>query len=359
LSEQSHIVVDIWVTRDGERIEDHDINALSVSQDLGQPDMCVLVLNNEGNAISNQAKLGDAIEIKIGGESGEHIFQGEVVGIEPEYKAGGESKCVLRAFNRLHRLLRGRKSKTYLEESDQQIAQAVAQANGLSAECGSDTSITHEHVYQHNQTDLEFLRLRAARIGYEVWVEDRTLHFDKPKTDRDSGLALVFGEPGDGLHLISFMPRLSSAAVVEKVEVRGWNPEEKEEIVGTASSAATRLGSKTAVDETKGVFGSVVTYEVDHPIFSADEANAIAEARFAELRMSYITGEALCIGNPGFKPGVVIKITVNNDDEKDRFNGKYFIAGATHRFSQTQPGSRKGGYTALLRLNRDAEAGEG
>jgi len=33
-------------------------------------------------------------------------------------------------------------------------------------------------VYQHNQTDLElFLRTRAARIGFEVRVEDSTLVF--------------------------------------------------------------------------------------------------------------------------------------------------------------------------------------
>jgi uncharacterized protein len=357
VSDDQHQVVDLWVTRAGTRIEDGKLQAFSIDQDLSQPDMCVLVLRNEGSEISHEAKLGDAIEVKIGGESGKHIFQGEVVGIEPEYKAGGESKCVLRAFNRMHRLLRGRKSRTFLDQSDQDIVNTIAGDSGLSAECGSDTRITHEHVYQHNQTDLEFLRIRAARIGYEVWVEDRTLHFDKPKTDRDSGLELIFGEPNEGLTLTSFLPRLSSASVVEKVVVRGWNPEKKEEIVGEATGSGSRLGSKTGDAETKTAFGSIVTYEVDHPIFSVEEAKAIAEARLGELRMGYITGEALCKGNADFKPGVVIKITVNKDKSDDRFNGKYLIGGATHRFSHTQGGSGEGGYRSLLRVSRDAEGG--
>ena len=41
-------------------------------------------------------------------------------------------------------------------------------------------------------TDLEFIRLRAARIGFELLVNDKDLFFRK-RTDADSGITLDFG----------------------------------------------------------------------------------------------------------------------------------------------------------------------
>jgi phage protein D len=291
------------------------------------------------------------------------IFKGEVCGLEPNYRATGESTCVVRAFNRLHRLLRGRKSKTFVEMSDQDIASAIAGDAGLSAQCGSEHRITHKHVYQHNQTNLEFLRLRAARIGYDVWVDGTDLHFNKAQTDRNSGIKLTHGAQADGgsgeaIALISFSPRMSSANVVKKVIVRGWDPEKKEEIVGEASVASSSLGSKTG-ESASSAFGTVETFEVDHPIFSVEEARAIAESRLGELSMNFITGEAWIPGKATIKAGIVIEIEINRDSANDRFNGKYLVSGATHTYSHAKGGGGSGGgggFKTQVRVARDAES---
>ena len=115
-------------------------------------------------------------------------------------------------------------------------------------------------------------------------------------------------------------------------------------------------GSKPASSATKSAFSNIKSFAVDHPIYSVEEANKIAEAKVNEAMMSYITGEGECRGTPDIKLGAVVTITVNPDKQGDRFNGKYMVVGCSHRYSHTKIGD-SGGYVTAFRVQRDAEGG--
>jgi phage protein D len=138
--------------------------------------------------------------------------------------------------------------------------------------------------------------------------------------------------------------------------VRGWDPAKKQEIVGQAKAQSSKLGKTAAHSATKKAFSNIATFEVDHPIASVDEAKKIAEAKVGEATMGYVTGDGECRGTPEIKPGVVVAITVNPDDSADRFNGKYMVVGATHKYTHAKTGDT-GGYVTSFRVNRDAEGG--
>ena len=235
-----------------------DVFEVSVDNDLNQPDMATILVSNVKGQYSHMVKLGDDCQISA---SNEPIFKGEVIGLEPVFDSNLPSRCVIRAFNRLHRLTRGRKSRTFANMSDQDIVRTVCQGVGLSAKSDGAVQIRHDHVYQHNQTDLDFLHQRAARIDYELVVDDTTLFFRPRKTDRDSGVQLVFGE-GD---FERFRPKLSGARQVNKVIVRGWDPVQKKEIVGEATATAT-LGGQSA-PRASGLQG-VEMVSSDRPVHS-------------------------------------------------------------------------------------------
>ncbi len=219
-SDQSGFSTEIDVFFDGTEVEDADIISFVVERDLGQPDMAVITLRNDHHKHTRDRSPAQSVEIKAGGaQEGSPkstVFKGEIVGIEPVFKARGDSRVVIRAFNKMHRMLRGTKSKIFQNQSDQDIVSSIVGAHGLSAQCGSDPKITHLHVYQHNQTDLEFVRARAARLGFSVWCEDTKLFFDKPKTDQDSGIMLKIEETGEH-QLKAFHARVSAVNVVNKV----------------------------------------------------------------------------------------------------------------------------------------------
>jgi phage protein D len=349
----THVAVSVA----GTAVPESELVRMVVDIDLNQPAMAVITLHNAGSRHSNSHKQGDAIEVKVGDSGGTTIFKGEIVGIEPIFEAGADSKCIIRAFDRLHRLLRGRKSRTFQKQSDKDIVSTIVGDHGLSAQFGSEPPTTkYEHVYQHAQNDLEFLRTRAARIGRCVWVDDQTLHFEKPKTDQDSGIEFKLTANAEGGHRMKkFAPRMSSAGVVKKVTVRGWDPEKKQEIVGEATAASSKLGATNAASASDA-FGEVKTFTVDQPIASVEEAKAIAQAKLDDLAMGFITGEAECFGNPTYKPGIVVKITVNEEQTDDVFNGKYFVNGVAHVYSHASGGS--GGYNTILKVARDAQKGQ-
>jgi phage protein D len=332
---------------DGTEIPDADFVSYVVERDMFQPDMAAIVLSNQNDVYSPKIKIGMPIEIKVGKES-ESIYKGELVGAEGAYKGGQTTRLTLRAMNKMHRLLRMRKSLTFTEKTDQQILSQVANDAGLSVEWKHDKSITYKHVYQHNLTDLEFIRTRAARMGCHVWCEDTKLFIKEPDLGQKSGVKVSVDKDGN---LRAFTPRISSAAVVKKVTVKGWNPETKELITGEAQAQNSPLGSENAVGAC-GDLGKEETFTVDHPIWSKEEADALAKARLRELNLTFLTGEAEMMGNPKVALGKSIEIQANANNASDPFNGDYYVAGVTHR--HTMPKSKEGGYVTIVKFMRDA-----
>lgn len=334
-----------------------DLLSFVIERDMFQPDMASIVLSNEGGKYA-ATNVAATVQINIGDAAGTPVYHGEVVGLEPFYKGDEKQRILIRCMNKLHRLLRLRKSITFSDKTDQQILSQVVGDAGLSLEWKHEKSIPYKHVYQHNQNDLEFLRTRAARMGCHVWCVDTKVFVKQPDLQQSPAVKLTTSKPvGDeGQSTIkSFTPRLSAANIMKKVTVRGWNPETKELIAGDFSAKDSKLGPKNAV-AASGALGKEETFTVDHPIWSQEEAVALAKARLVDLSLTYITGECELTMDPERDLGQVISITVNDDDETgdtDPFNGRYYVMGVTHRFIINK--GREGGYSTILRVARDAQ----
>ena len=339
--------VDIFI--DGVQVSDNHFQSYTVDRDMFMPDMASIVLANQGDVYSTKP-IGAKVEIKVG--AGTSIYQGELVGLEPVYKGGEKAKILLRAMNKFHRLLRKRKSLTFTNKTDEQILKQVVGDAGLSLEWKHEKSIQYKHVYQHNQTDMEFLRTRAARMGCHVWCIGDKIFVKQPELQGSEIATLAVDVSSTNAELRMFAPRLNATAIVNKVTCRGWNPETKELITGEASVQSSQLGSQTGVAGSSKL-GNEETFTVDHPVWSQEEAAALAKARLQDASLTYITGEAEVKGSGLFDLGKLVKITPNSAGADDPFNGKYYIMGVSHRHLIGK--SKDAGYTTILRLARDAQ----
>lgn len=342
----------------GKEIDDGQVISFVVEQDLGQPDMAVITLNNANHIQTTNAAIaqGKPVEIWVQ-EPPVIIFKGEVVGIEPIYKAGGQSTCIVRAFNKMHRLLRGKKSKSFQGPKVKNILEQICQGAGLTLDASPEADAEVKHFYQHNQTDLDVIRQFGARLGCSVWCVDSKLYFKKDDLETFSEVWFRFSldAAADNDHQMQwFSPRMSSAEVVKKVIVQSWDPEKKEAIKGEAEAQNSKLGSDHAANASKAAGGDGTTYVVDHPVVDVATANAIAKAKLAERMMSYIVGELGVNGKADYKVGMVVGVQVNKDEPNDAFNGKYFVNGCSHKYSRAQ-GAQKGGYNTVMRVTRNAE----
>src|SRR5579872_4053729 len=231
--------LDATVKLQATEVTGDEVFDLTVECDLDLPDMAAIVLANKSTKWTEKVNLGDTVEVKLGfaanAATPNIVFKGEVTGLEPIYDTKGGQRVIVRCLNALHLLARGKQSVSYTKVTDKDMVDKIVAKYGLSADYGdTPPTVQYDHVYQHNQTDLEFVRLRASRLGFEVFCEDKKLFFRK-RTDQDSGIEYEFGVGGQDKVLERFAPRLSTANQVSEVRVRGWDPDQKKEILGSAT----------------------------------------------------------------------------------------------------------------------------
>jgi phage protein D len=298
----------------------------------------ITLTGKKGLEFASDVRLGAGAEVTAAGDP-VPVFRGEVVRIDPVFHAG-EAVVVVHAFDRLHRLTRGRKTRTFEDVTDADLLRVVAEENGLVPGDAPELVERHPHVFQHDQTDLDFLRARAARIGYEVRTDADVLRMTPVPAD-PSLLLLAERPSAEGARLLEFRPRLSSSRTVQRVTVRGVDPASEREVVGSAV-AATRL-LVPGPDSPDLLFGRSVEVEPESPVATEEEAAALARAELA--RENPLSGEAASKGDPRLRPGVVVSI----DARETRFEGAYLVTGVSHRWSHP---SGADGYRTLLRLRR-------
>ncbi len=314
------------------------VSEVSVEQSLHLPDMFAIRVFDAGdpsqsgradyymNLDMGAYKVGDEVEILMGHQDDpKALTKGEVTSVELEIDQARGPVLTIRGYDRSHRLHRGRQIRSYLQMSDSDIVSKVAASVGLAAQTDS-TSTRHEYVLQYNQTNWEFLRELAARNGFELFVQDRTLHFRKPKPGQQPGPELRLGE-----NLLSVRTRVGSAYQAKEVVVRGWDPKSKQPIVGKATSGklAPKTGLAKSGQQVAQQFGGGTVYVVNHPIDDQTEAKNTAEAIFDELDGTYVQAEGTCLGDPTLKPGVTVKMSTIGQ----QLSGDYYVTSAVHRIS--------------------------
>jgi phage protein D/phage baseplate assembly protein gpV len=281
-------------------------------------------------------KIGDIVEISPpGGLIEKPLVKGEITAISGDYDATG-NRVHLRGYDISHRLHRGRKTRTFVNVTDSDIVRRVASAAGLDIGTLDQTTTTHDYVSQANQTDWDFLKSRAKAAGYLFYVDQGLLYFKKP-TDSATApgegnlmetteFTLVYGSD-----LIEWRPRLNSAEQVSQVEVRGWDRENKRELVSQAAAATTAAKlSDTSPISVAQPFGDATFVHAYHPGESSDELDAAAKVYANHIGSAFAEAEGLARGNGDLRPGTAVSIS----GVADLFSGQFVISRAKHTFSR-------------------------
>ena len=326
------------------------VTGMIVDQDVRLPDMFSMELAASDDSEQPTAWIDDSSLFAVGNtfdvqlgyfDDMASVLIGEITGLEPRFSFDRQPILTIRGHDRRHRLNRDRKTRTFVQRKDSDIASQIAGEVGLTAET-TDSAVSHDYVLQANQTNLEFLQARARRIQYEVIVQDKTLLF-RPASNAESEVLTLTLEDD----LLEFYPRLSAMLPVSESAVRGWDPKEKKEIVSRARQGdeVSKMGGQTtAAVLVENAFGAAVGQISNYPIATQAEADQIAKGRFNHSALGLITGDGLCQGRTDLRAGKVIKV----DGVGTRFSGQYYVVNAVHRFSAQH------GYTTHFTVERNA-----
>ena len=324
----------------------NDILEISVEESLHLPGIFTLMFRNSAEPGQENAtfwqhqdkfEIGGKVEIGFRSSATESqefedqeegvVLKGEITAIESHFNAGAQAPIIVRGYDISHRLHRGRFNRSFQNMTDSDILKKLAHEVGMPTGTVDETGSPHDYLFQANQTNMEFLRNRAIRNGFELFTQDGKLHFREPKGGES--LKLVWLKD-----LSSFSVRVSSAEQVQSVEVRGWDYTQKQAIVATKSSdqvvTETEFGKgkdTSSVFEEKPTDPKMIV--VDRPMFSPEEAETMAQAIFDELGGEFVQADAQAEGNPKIRPGRIITL-----EEMNKYSGDYYVTEVRHLFSE-------------------------
>jgi phage protein D len=304
------------------------------------PDMFAIAFHDPDRDILGQLSgdIGSTVAIKYAppdGGSTQTLIKGEITGLEAEYDTA-RGRTILRGYDLSHRLHRGRHTETYKNVTDSDIARKVANRASLTIGQIDSTSGTFDHVSQANQSDWDFLKSRAREIGYELTMDDGKFSFRQPiqasgapqpgdYQNHSDPLQLVFGDD-----LIEFRPRITSAEQVSTINVRGWDPERKQLVLGSAQPATVAVSVQKDPSGLAGTFGSPTYTAVDRPLAEQGQVDAVAASIAEAIASAFAEADGVARGNPKLKAGATVSIGVVGD----QFEGQYTLSEARHVFNE-------------------------
>ena len=273
--------------------------------------------------------FGAEVEVCMGygdAKSTPVAVSGLITEITTSFPEGGSPELAVAGFDHGFALTIGKNSRTWTKASDSDAAHEIASFNNLDANIET-TNEKHAQIEQNQESDWEFLKKLADRNHFELYVDERKkLHFAKPNDKADAVVRLLYGEG-----LLSFKPEANLAGQISKVEVYGWDRNQKKAIVGVATAGEeSGLSGKSAGQHLNAFVrdpGKRPTLRLRQPVFTQAEANQRAKAALSERAKQFLTGEGETIGLPDIRPDRNVELA----NLGSPFSKIYYIQQATHK----------------------------
>ncbi|WP_058557768.1 phage late control D family protein [Thiohalocapsa sp. ML1] len=283
--------------------------------------------------------LGAAVSIAFGQDTPVEVFAGEITAIEERY-GGGAPRLVLLAQDRLHRLARQRRSRSFDDQSLDAVIGTIASDEGLSAD--ANVSAVSATWHQLNESDLGLLFRLMAPFGMALRLDGETL---RARAEAPDPAPIVLDTNDNALDL-----RLIADLAHQPGEVRisGFDPTADEDLAASAG-APTQAGGGQDAAAVLGTLGWPAVEPLPRPFpWRQGLADGYAQGQFDRRAHGFVAGAARCVGDPQLAPGREVDLTGTTP----RFAGRYRVVHCVHRFDASD------GYQTHLRLARSGFGGD-
>lgn len=287
------------------------------------------VVKREIRWFDQEIAVGKEIEVRMGyTDSLKTMFIGLITSVKINFPSGGMPQLEVTAFDLSHPMTKNKASKSWDKKKDSEIATSLANLHRLTPKV-EDTRLEHVTIKQDNQSDFEFLKKRAEENQFEFFVIERNLYFRLPAYGESEVVNLEWGKT-----LMSFSPEVNIADQVEEVEVRGWDPKAKKEIVGKAKigdEAGRDQGRKSGGELAKGASNEKSVERVRRPVSTKEEADKLAKSILTRLAEGLVTGSGECLGLPELIAGKNVRL----EGLGKKFSKNYYVEKTNHNISSS------------------------
>lgn len=266
--------------------------------------------------------FGKDFVVKLGPAT---VFEGRIMGLEARFPPLAPPTLVVHAEDRLQDLRMTRRTRVFEHQSAADLTRTLAREHGLTA----DTDLTgpsHAVLAQVNQSDLAFLRQRAALADADLWLDGTTLHARQRGARGDGGLELVHGA-----RLREFQVLADLAHQRTGIVCSGWDVAGKAAIAAEASAsalgreAAGGLSGPAVLQQALGARRDTVAHCV--PLDSG-AAQAYAEAHLRATARRFLRGRGVADADTRLQVGRTVQLSGLGP----LFSGAYAVVETCHRF---------------------------
>ena len=308
------------------------VTDIVVESRLGLPGSFAVTLTDRSLAFigSEDGPLHEGVRLEIAlgyDKKYQTLITGEISTVSAEMSTQGIFARIA-GYDMLHRLSRGTNYRCYDSGdneamTDSNIVRTILNDAGLKPTI-DDTPERSVPRTQDNRSDLDFLAMLAGLNDYHLYSEEDRVFFTSAPPDRGE-LTLAWGK-----NLRAFYPRLCLNGLVKTFEARGRDVSLGENYVESFDRPREDLlflspAGRDMVERGSG--GRSVLNLHDALVTSANDAKQFISGAMRE-RQAIVTASGSCIGNCELRAGTVLKI-----EDAARFNGKYFVTRAIHRFN--------------------------
>lgn len=289
--------------------------------------------------------FGKPLAIEFGPPGGTSpVFAGRITGIEAAYPPYRAPEMIILAEDRFQDLRMERRTRSFENVTDEDVIRQIASQHGLTPQIDVDGP-NHRVLAQVNQSDLAFLRERAAAVDADLWVDNDALHVQARARRNAGSTSFTYGQ-----NLIEFTVLADLAHQRTSVRVSGWD-----------------VSGKTAIDEEAGE--SLISGELDGkrsgssvlaqalsqrkeriatsmPLSSA-EAQKIAAAHYRNRARGFLRGSGVVDGNAKLRVGSKVDLKGLGPF----FDGRYAVTLARHTFTLSD------GYRTTFEVERPGIGG--
>lgn len=301
---------------------------------------------------------GKRVEVKLGYLNEiQTMLTGTVTTMEPNFPGSGAPTLTVRGLNALHQLRRKPYTWAWENKRDSDIAEDLGTLRDKESRnkrfpmrivvdaAARRTEPRLDYVAQTNQTDIDFLFVRALERGYVLFIQEGkepTLYFGPSHGGRGLPLRNVTFELEWGRSLIEFKPTLTTANQVKSVTVRGWDRAKKEAIEAKVDLDDPELNRNRDLYRLLQSCDPREDVVVNEPVFNEDQARRRARALLSERQKTMVRASAKTVGLPDLRAGQLVNILGLGA----RFSGTYFITDTTHTIGEQ-------GYTTQFNCRRE------
>lgn len=292
---------------------------------------------DEGFLDGGVFSVGAAVDVAFTEQAADvNVIQAEVTQVAAELETDDRQELVVAGLDRGHRLARGTKVRSFVNQSAADLARLVANEYGLTADVDASPTI-YEYLLQ-SSTDYAFLTERARSDGFDWWVSDRTLHFKK-RVGTATSPVLTWGE-----NLRRFKMRFSAAEAADEVRVKSWDPTGQRAVVGTAqmgSASANGAALATTAPVAASLMGSAgksgaftgTRFTGAAPVASPDEANALARSLAQRASSEQLVGRGEVLGCPKLRAGTEVQLAKLGT----KLSGPWLLSTVEHVVADRRP----------------------